>query len=70
MWTAIGIICIFGLLLTAVIFAVKEATKKQAELEHLLELAEERKNASKIIDSVRNMADADVRGRLQDTKDN
>ena len=64
MWTAIGIICIFGLLLTAVICAVKVATKKQAELEHLLELAEERKNASKIIDNVRNMADADVYSRL------
>lgn len=70
MWTAIGIICIFGLLLTAVIFAVKAATKKQAELERLLELAEERKNASKIIDNVRNMAAADVRERLQNTKDN
>ena len=70
MWNIIGTICTFVLLLMAVIYAVKAGTKKQAELERLLEQAEERKNANKIIDSVRNMADADVRERLQDGADN
>lgn len=69
MWNIIGTICTFVFLLLAVIFAVKAGTKKQAELERLLEQAEERKNAHKIIDNVRNMADADVRERLQDTHD-
>ena len=70
MWNIIGTICTFVFLLLAVIFAVKAGTKKQAELEHLLEQAEERKNAHKIIDNVRNMADADVRERLRDGADN
>ena len=69
MWATIGTICIFGFLVMAVIFAVKEGTKKQAELEHLLEKAEERRNASKIIDNVRNMAADDVRDRLQNGTD-
>ena len=69
MWEAIGTICTFVFLLLAVIFAVKGATRKQAELELLLERAEERKHASKIIDNVRNMAADDVRSRLQNGTD-
>ena len=70
MWEALGTTFTFVFLLLAVIFAVKGGTKKQAELERLLEQAEETKNANKIIDSVRNMAESDVRERLQNTKDN
>ena len=70
MWNVIGVTCTFVFLLLAVIFAVKAGTKKQAELELLLEKAEEQKNANKIIDSVRNKSIADVRERLQDTHDN
>ena len=70
MWNVVCTICTFVCLLLAVIYAVKAGTKKQAELERLLEQAEERKNANKIIDNVRNMADADVRKRLQDGADN
>lgn len=70
MWNLIGTICTFVFLLLAVIYAVKAGTKKQAELERLLEQAEERKNAHKIIDSVRNKSIDDVRERLQDGADN
>ena len=70
MWNAVGTICTFVFLLLAVIFAVKAGTKKQAELERLLEQAEERENANKIMDSVRNKPIADVRERLQDDTDN
>lgn len=70
MWNHIGTICTFVFLLLAVIYAVKAGTKKQAELERLLEQAEERKNAHKIIDSVRNKSIDDVRERLQDGADN
>lgn len=70
MWNVIGVTCTFVFLLLAVIFAVKAGTKKQAELELLLERAEEQKNAHKIIDNVRNMDDADVRERLRDGADN
>lgn len=70
MWNIIGTICIFVFLLLVVIYTVKAGTKKQAELERLLEQAEERKNAHKIIDSVRNKSIDDVRERLQNRTDN
>lgn len=66
MWNVVCTICTFVCLLLAVIYAVKAGTKKQAELERLLEQAEERKNANKIIDNVRNMAADDVYDRLSD----
>ena len=69
MWALIGLICAFCLLLTAVIVLSVKIGSKNAQLEVLLSAARERNYANKIIDNVRNMADADVRERLQDTHD-
>ena len=70
MWQLIGMILAFGSLLTAVIVLAYKTGSKNAKLEAVLAEARERQNANKSIDNVRNMADADVRSRLQDTNDN
>ena len=69
MWLTIGLIGGFGLLLLAVIALARSGGSKQAKLEASLEEAKERKRANKIMDSVRNMSDADVRRRLQNLSD-
>lgn len=69
MWPLFGLICAFCLLLTAVIVLAVKNGSKNAQLEVLLAAARERNYANKIMDNVRNMADADVRERLQDTHD-
>lgn len=69
MWSAIGLICGFVCLVgIAITLAVKYGSKS-AKLEILNEEAKERKRASKIMDSVRNLSADDVRNRLHKLSD-
>lgn len=69
MWTAIGIIVAYCFLFGVVIWLARREGKKSAKLEELRKTvkrqAEEQYRANKSLDSVRNMSDNDVRGRLR-----
>ena len=69
MWTAIGIIVAYCFLFGVVIWLARKEGKKSAKLEELRKTvkrqAEEQYRANKSLDSVRNMSDNDVRGRLR-----
>lgn len=69
MWTAIGIIVAYCFLFGVVIWLARREGKKSAKLEELRKTAkrqaEEQYRANKSLDSVRNMSDSDVRGRLR-----
>ena len=69
MWTAIGIIVAYCFLFWVVIWLARKEGKKSAKLEELRKTvkrqAEEQYRANKSLDSVRNMSDNDVRGRLR-----
>lgn len=69
MWTAIGIIVAYCFLFGVVIWLARKEGKKSAKLEELRNAAkrqaEEQYRANKSLDSVRNMSDNDVRGRLR-----
>ncbi|MBR2504719.1 MAG: hypothetical protein IKB61_02130 [Elusimicrobiaceae bacterium] len=67
MWAIIGLICIFGLLLTAAIVFARKNGKQAARLEALKAEAKERQRKNEIIDRVRNMPADDVYSRLSDT---
>lgn len=69
MWTGIGIIVAYCFLFGVVIWLARKEGKKSAKLEELRKTAkrqaEEQYRANKSLDSVRNMSDNDVRGRLR-----
>ena len=67
MWTVIGLICIFVLLLTEIVMLSKKNGKENARLEALKAEAKERQRKNEIVDNVRNMAADDVYSRLSDT---
>lgn len=67
MWTVIGLICIFGLLLTAAFVFARMNGKQAARLEALKAEAKERQRKNEIMDNVRNKPIDDVYSRLSDT---
>lgn len=70
MWVCIGLIFGFVCLLAAVIALARSGGSKAAQIEAIKSEIRERQRGNKIMDTVRNMSDDDVRERLQNRTDN